>query len=262
METEPSADCNLKGIGVLVTRAVHQAGPLCELILAQGGHPISFPAIEICDPLDPGPAQALLSQLDSFDIAIFISPNAVTHGLALLPEHALPLGLKIGAVGKGTAHALEDAGLSVDIVPQGRFDSEALLASPELQHVRGRRIIIFRGEGGRPLLGDTLRQRGAEVAYAEVYRRILPETDSKEMLTLWSTEVKIVTATSNDILNNLAAMLGAQGIEKLQHTPLVVISERMRQRAQALGCKQIILARRADDRSLLQALCRWASSQD
>jgi uroporphyrinogen-III synthase len=231
------------------------------MILAQGGRPIAFPAIEIDDPLDPGPVQDLLSQLSNFDIAIFISPNAVSHGLALLPGHILPAGLKVGAVGKGTARALAEAGQRAEILPEGRFDSEALLDTPALQQVAGLRILIFRGEGGRPLLGDSLRQRGAEVAYAEVYRRTLPDTDAQEMRALWSAEVQIVTATSNDILDNLAAMLGPQGIHQLQQTPLVVISERMRSHAQALGCQQIILAQRADDPSLLEALCLWANSR-
>lgn len=260
MAARPASDCDLTGIGVLVTRAIHQAAPLCDLIQAQGGRPQLLPALEICDPLDPAPVKTRLAQLDRFDIAIFISPNAVTHGLALLPGHALPPDLKIGAVGAGTARALQHAGVETHIVPEDRFDSEALLETPALQQVSGRRIIIFRGEGGRPLLGDSLQQRGAEVVYAEVYRRIRPETDVSELLSRWSSDVQITTTTSNDILNNLSQMLGETGARQLQTTPLVVISERMRIRAQQLGCRQIILAHGADDQAILEALCRWAAT--
>ena len=261
MAARPATDCDLTGIGVLVTRAIHQAGPLCDLIQAQGGTPQLLPALEISDPLDPTPIQTLLAQLDRFDIAIFISPNAVTHGLAQLPGHTLPPDLKIGAVGAGTARALQYAGVGTHIVPEDRFDSEALLATPALQQVTGRRIIIFRGEGGRPLLGDSLRQRGAEVVYAEVYRRVRPETDVSELLSRWSSDVQIVTTTSNDILNNLSQMLGEEGASRLQTTPVVVISERMSIRAQELGCKQVILAHGADNQAILEALCRWAASR-
>lgn len=255
-------DCDLTGIGVLVTRAIHQAGPLCDLILAQGGRPIAFPAIEIDDPLELKPVQELLSRLDRFDIAIFISPNAVTHGLALLPQHALPPSLRIGAVGRGTARALQVAGIDTHIVPEERFDSEALLATEALTQVAGRRVLIFRGEGGRPLLGDTLRERGAEVVYAEVYRRVCPETDVSELLPRWTSDIQIVTVTSIDLLNNLAHILGEQGVDQLRTTPIIVISERMLAQAQALGCREVVLAQGADDQAILAALCRWAAGRE
>lgn len=254
-------ECDLKGMGVLVTRAEHQAGPLCELITAQGGRPVPFPAIQIEGSLDPAPVYALLECLNDFHIAIFISPNAVQYGLAMLGERQLPSGLSVGAVGKGTARALEEAGIKVNIVPEDQFDSESLLTLPELNRVAGQRIIIFRGDGGRPLLGGTLRQRGAEVIYAEVYRRVRPEADVESLLQRWRSDVQVVTATSNDILDNLAAMLGEWGLAHLRETPLVVISERMRTQAGKLGCTKIILAEGADNVAVLTALCAWAASE-
>ena len=257
----PKSDTDLAGIGVLVTRAAHQSAPLCELIRNHGGHPIVFPALEIRDPKSPDTAQAQLAQLDHFDIAIFISPNAVTHGLAMLEAKAPLNRLKIAAVGKSTAHALEQAGLSVAIAPTARFDSEALLEHPELHQVKNTKIIIFRGNGGRSLLGDTLQQRGAMVTYAEVYRRACPTTDPTALLSKWSTSIQVATTTSIDILNNLATLLGSEGAQKLHHTPLLVVSERMRIEAQKLGCQNIILTQRADDQSVLKALCDWATTK-
>ncbi len=258
---EALPDCDLKGMGVLVTRPEGQAGPLCDLIAARGGRPEPFPAIEIRGPLDPRPLQALLDRLGGFHMAIFISPNAVRYGLALLGERRWPPRLKIAAVGRGTALALEKAGLKAGIVPKERFDSEALLAAPELNDVAGRRIVIFRGNGGRPLLGDTLRQRGAEVAYAEVYRRLRPAADVEPLLRRWRSDIQVVTVTSGDILDNLAAMLGARGLKYLRETPLLVISERMRAQAGKLGCIRIILAQGADNVAVLRALCAWAASE-
>lgn len=258
MSAASRSDCNLAGIGVLVTRPRHQAGPLCEMIAAQGGTPLPFPTLEIAPPADLSGTRALLGQLERFQIAIFISPNAVQRGLALLPEGRLPAGLKIAAVGKGTARELARAGIEVSLLPEGQYDSEALLALPQLQDVQDKHILIVRGEGGRPLLADTLRQRGAQVVYAEVYRRLRPQADVAALLKRWPGEVQIAITTSNDILDNLAALLGTAGGEQLQHTPLIVISERMRIRAQELGCRHIILACGADDLSLMQALCHWA----
>jgi len=258
----PTPIHDLAGVGVLVTRAAHQADPLCESIAAHGGLPISFPAIEIREPKDIVQTRKHLAHLSSFDLAIFISPNAVRCGLALLEDQATLGTLAIGAVGKSTARALAQAGIAVNIVPQDRSDSEALLMASELTNVAGQRIAIFRGDGGRPLLGDTLQQRGAEVVYIEVYHRAQPDADEAKLLAFWQQSVQIVTATSNDVLNNLVAMLGIVGMKKLRTTPLVVISERMRIRAQELGCRHVILACGADDQSVLEAISNWIKRQN
>jgi uroporphyrinogen-III synthase len=254
-------ECDLAGIGVLVTRAAHQSAPLCELIRTHGGRPITFPALEIAGPENPEATQQQLAQLEQFDIAIFISPNAVIHGLKMLTNKTLLKKLTIAAVGKSTSRMLEQAGATVEITPADKFDSEALLEMPELHNVKDRKIIIFRGNGGRALLGETLQQRGAEVVYAEVYRRCKPATDPTELLSNWPTTVNIVTATSIDILHNLVALLGTEGIQKLRSTPLLVISKRMQSEAQKLGCKNIILTERADDQSILRALCNWLTTE-
>ena len=249
---------DLDGVGVLVTRAERQAGPLSRLIANHGGRPVRFPAMKICGPRDPGPVNAILDDLENFQIAIFISPNAVWFGLSLCD---LPTGIKIGAVGKGTALALEQAGLTVDIVPEERSDSEALLSTQELKAARGSRIVIFRGNGGRPMLGDILRQRGAEVVYAEAYRRVCPKMDATALIESWPREIQIVTATSIDLLNNLITMLGSDGLEHLRQTPLIVISERMCILARNIGCKHIIFAEGAGDQKLLLAVSEWARSR-
>jgi len=246
---------------VLVTRAAHQSAPLCELIRSHGGQPITFPALEIRGPKHPDIVQSQLAQLDQFDIAIFISPNAVSQGLAILQDKTPLTKLKIAAVGNSTARMLEQAGLTVNITPADRFDSEALLEAQELRDIKGQKIIIFRGNGGRPLLGDTLQQRSAEVTYTEVYQRCKPAASPSKLLATWPTTVQIVTATSIDILHNLAAMLGAEGVQQLRNTPLIIVSKRMQAEAQKLGCKNILLADRADDQSIVNTLCNWATTE-
>lgn len=146
------------------------------------------------------------------------------------------------------------------IVPAGRSDSEALLAMAPLQQVSGRRVAIFRGDGGRTLLGDTLGSRGAEVEYVEVYCRSQPQGDAATLLAAWPQQMDLVTVTSNDLLDNLFSMLGASGRALLCDTPTIVISERMLRHAQSLGCKKLIQASGADLPSLQQAICTWKST--
>ena len=153
----------LQGVRVLVTRPRDQAEKLAILIEGEGGDAIRFPAIEIAEPKDTQALLAVIDRLGQFDLAIFISPNAVNRAMKLiLARHgAWPRNVGIACVGRGSARELKHFGAGNVIVPAGRFDSEALLALPELKQVTGSKIVIFRGEGGRELLGDTLKSRGA-----------------------------------------------------------------------------------------------------
>lgn len=249
--------CNLQGRGILVTRAAHQADGLAAQIDSHGGRAIRFPALEILAARDSIGAAAQLRQ--SWDLMVFISPNAVRHGIELLAGTA-PNTRHLAAVGETTARAMREAGLTPDLVPADRQDSEGLLALPELQRMEGLGVLIVRGEGGRPLLGDSLRARGAKVGYAEVYRRTRPTGDPIPLLKRWQDEVDIVTSTSSEVLANLVTMLGETGGELLRKTPLLVISERMASRAAELGFKRIIISAGAEDAAVLQALCDWIDS--
>jgi uroporphyrinogen-III synthase len=253
--------CNLSGCGVLVTRAEHQAGPLCEGIAALGGRPIRFPALAILGPAAPEAVRAQLARLPTYDLALFVSPNAVRHGLELWGDQPWPPGVQVGAVGEGSARRLRERGIDLALVPTQGFDSEALLALPELQQVAGKRVLILRGNGGRPLLGDGLRARGAVVDYAEVYRRVRPEIDPQPLLRSWRDQVQVVTTTSGEVLENLWTTLGGAGQPLLATTPLVVISQGMRRRAVELGMQRVILAAAADDAAVIEAICRWRQGE-
>ncbi len=248
--------CDLSGAGVLVTRAAHQAEPLCNIITRLGGVPLHFPVVEINGPESPERIAQQQVDCGAWDLLIFVSPNAVEWGLKLFPQ-GFPQQASVAAVGGRTAGLLQRAGIEVSIVPAGRSDSEALLAMEPLQQVSGRRVAIFRGNGGRPLLGETLEARGAQVEYVEVYRRSQPQGDVAALIAAWPRQVDLVTVTSNDLLDNLFSMLGSAGRAQLCNTPMVVISERMLHHAQTLGCKQLIQAAGADLGSLQQAICGW-----
>lgn len=252
---------SLVGLGVLVTRPVHQSKALCELIRAAGGHAIRFPALEIRGPSDPGSVRALLERLGDYQLAIFVSANAVRYGLEMVQVAGVSLReLELAAVGRPTARALTAAGFELGAVPDGRYDSEALLAHPRLQQVAGQRIVIFRGQGGRALLGETLCLRGAEVAYAEVYRRVCPTSNPDDVLARWS-DIEVVTATSNEALDNLVHLLGEANLTRLQQTPLLVISERMARHAAALGFRQVQCTERAGDEAIVAALIKYNKAQ-
>jgi len=254
----------LDGVTVLVTRPLHQAENLCSLIESHGGKVQRFPVLEITGPRDKAKLKGILRQLKEYDITIFISPNAVERGIqAIMEQGGLPEHIKVAAVGKGSAKQLIKRGIKVDIFPDQQFNSEALLAMKEMQSVSGKRIIIFRGEGGRELLAETLRLRGAVVNYAECYRRTKPSVDTNELVEQLSQgSLDVITVTSNEGLKNLYDMVGGPGRSDLLKLPLTVVSERTRQLAQELGFKiPAVVAENASDEMLVQAIVHWQESR-
>jgi len=251
----------LAGLGILVTRPAHQAAHLAELIRKAGGNPILFPTLEIVDLPDLKPLHDLIDRLDQFDLAIFISPNAVNKALNLIrARRALPPSLKIASIGKGSCKVLEQFGVKHVIAPQQRFDSEALLDLPELKAAIGKRIVIFRGDGGRELLGDVLVQRGAQIEYAECYRRQKPQTDSSKLLYLWARdELNAVTVTSAEALHNLFDLAGKLGQQWLKKTPVFAPHERIAETAREMGLQQVFVTALGDD-GLVAGMVAWRKS--
>jgi uroporphyrinogen-III synthase len=165
-------------------------------------------------------------------------------------------------VGPATAAGLNHAGFRVSLVPTSGYDSESLLAEPELLHVHGQRIAIVRGEGGRELLGEALAARGAEVSYADVYTRARPEyppeTIAAVETALAEGAIDVITATSGEIVANLLELLTPAGRESLRRATLLAGSRRIADRARELGLDgPVIIADRADDAGLLDALLFW-----
>ena len=230
-----ASELALAGKRILITRPIEQAAKLATLIQQAGGEPVVFPAIEIVEPANLQELAVLVNTLHRFDLAIFISPTAVSRAF----QHILqwPPGLHAAAIGSGSAQALHQTGIQHVIAPAHGNDSEALLALPEMQQVSGKRIIIFRGEGGRELLGNSLRQRGAQVEYAECYRRTKPQADIAPLL---QQHFDAVVVTSREGLQNLHNMLGAKWTA-LQPLPFFMPHLRIASAANLLGIQQTIV---------------------
>lgn len=232
----------LSGRRIIVTRPTGQSWALSALIREAGGEALEIPALEIRDLADLAPFFSVINRLDSFDAAIFVSRNAVRKVFALIGERPWPAHLQLATVGNGSREELAARGFSDVIAPDGQSDSEALLAMQEFSAFAGRRIAIFRGEGGRNFLGDTLAARGALVEYAACYRRVLPAAGAALLASAWDhAKVDAVTVSSAEGLANLLAMLGPGGPERLARTALFVPHPRVADEAARQGLKQVTI---------------------
>jgi len=242
---------------VLVTRPEGQAGRLCSLIEAAGGVALRLPALEIHELEDTSQLESLVDILETFQLAVFVSVNAVQMGLPfILERRPWPAGVQLAAVGPTSTRAIEYHGLSVDHVPEQEFSSEGLLALDALQEMQGKRVVIFRGKGGRSKLYDSLTARGAEVEYAEVYQRSCPVIEFEKVLDLLSHgNLDVITVASNESLQNLCHMAGPQGLPILREKLLLVPGQRQIELAEKLGfTKTPIVADNASDEAFMEAL--------
>lgn len=227
------------GRGVVLTRPRDLAAAFAKRIESRGARAILFPTIEI----QPLPAPAVLKELARFDFVVFVSPSAVRVAEKMLPPW--PQAAKAVAISYGTKRELDRVGIAPVIVPQSGADSEAVLAAPELQHVAGKRVLVIRGDDGRPVLGDSLTARGAKVEYAECYRRLRPAADPAPLLVAGKRgEVHAVVALSAQALGNFIDM--TQGAFSTA-TPFFVSHERIARHAKGLGVRELVVAAPSDD---------------
>ena len=246
----------LGGLGIIVTRPARQAAAFAQKLAALGASPILFPAIVILPPEDRSALEAVHTRLRDYDFAVFVSANAVEYGAPA--AQSWPASLIAFAPGPGTAEALCAAGIVEIRVPRTTLDSEGLLELPELADVRGRRVVIFRGDGGRELLADALRERGARVDVVSCYRRAVPSGGAQGLVeALREHRAHALTVTSSEGLDNLWSVLGDEGRRLMTGLPVFVPHPRIAERARALGFGPIATA--AGDAGLIAGLLEWAA---
>ena len=242
---------------VIVTRPRELAGDLCGLLRAAGAQPIEFPVIDI-QPLTPAAVSVRP------DILLFVSRNAVRHGLPHVGH--LLVTARVGAVGSGTAAALAAAGVTDALTPPAGAPAggAGLLANPALapEAISARRVLIVRGVGGSDELALGLRERGAAVEYLEVYRRVLARPDPATLARLRDEgREPVIIVTSSEGARNLFDIVGPALATWLRGLRFVVISPRV---AQTIREQQVIveplLADAADDRSLAAAAVSAAAA--
>jgi uroporphyrinogen-III synthase len=247
---------------VVITRPLAQAAELQRRVVALGREAIVFPLLDIQPLPDPTLLQQTLRELERYALVAFVSPNAIDAAFAARPDwpHQLPLAV----VGEGSRQALQRHGVpnSTRIfcpVDPDRSDSEGLLQALDLAALRGKPVLIVRGESGRELLGDALRAAGAEVQTVAAYRRAMPAFDAArrcelERLVCSQNDWLITSSEALRILLEMATRLQlADGVANMQQQRLIVPHVRIADTARALGFSRIVQSRSGDD-GLIAAL--------
>jgi uroporphyrinogen-III synthase len=217
----------LAGATIVVTRPTASATALKRYARKLGGSVVSLPGTMLEKAGDPKAVKAALVAARSSDIVVFISPAAVKHAFALA-RVGFPRTTHICAMGDATARALRRHGVKKILTPIDAKTSEGLLALPELQRLRGKRVTLIGAPGGRDVLIDTLKSRKARVSSVHVYHRAPPRFRRDQFAALENAEAPLITLlTSEEILDNLRAVLPLPLFGKLAGGELVVSSLRL-----------------------------------
>lgn len=239
---------------VLLTRPAEESALLAASLSDVGIFSSSLPLLEIeALPVTPE-QQAVWADLGRYCAVIVVSKPAARLGVQRLERHwpRLPW----FSVGAATAQVLADHGLDVHYPPSGD-DSEALLALPALREAVARtdaRVLILRGEGGRELLAERLREQGASVDYLELYRRFLPAYDPGVLMQRIQLErLNGLVVSSGQGFLHLQALAGSDW-PQVARLPLFVPSPRVYEMARAAGAEKVVDCRGASAAALLVAL--------
>lgn len=252
---QPEAELSLSGVCVLNPRPARQAQALTMALTDAGAAVFELPLLEIMALELSAHARQQLLDLDRYDAVVFVSANAARLGLAAVADYwpQWPHSLPAYAVGPATKALLDDADLCA-IAPE-REDSEGLLALPGLSQVAGQRLLLFRGDEGRELLPETLRERGAQVDVLPLYTRRLPS----DTFSRWQARTKmpdVVLLSSALIWQHWQQIAGPDA----QQPALIAVSQRLAAQLRAAGAERVLCSDGATPQAWLNALQQWQNS--
>lgn len=247
---------------VWATRPVEQNAQWQAQLQEQGYATVALPLLAIEPVQEPAAVQSvknLILDFDQFDKVIFVSQNAVREAFEWLLGYwpQLPQGVQYFAVGTKTAACAREQGIEVVGALQS-MDTDELLAMEPMQDVWGQKVLICRGQGGLPRMGEVLHERGAIVRYCELYQRKLPDeaVDAlKQLMPIGANQ--IIALFSGETLRNFASVLDASAVED-RTMPIVVPGKRVAQLAHDLGFSCIQTAANASAPQMLEAIRRCA----
>lgn len=250
-----------------VTRRVWATRPEAQnlswitTLQAQGFDVVNIPLLSIEPVQEVEAVQAvknLILDFDQFQKVVFVSQNAVQEAFTWLEDYwpQLPAGIEYFAIGKKTAQAVSQH--NVDVVSGGiAMNSDELLNLPQLLDVWGQRVLIFRGQGGLPKLGEVLHERGAMVRYCELYLRLPPQGALAEVNRVAeepTANEDIVPLFSGETLENLNNLLNNHQDQMKLRLTLVVPGKRVAHLAESFGFPRVYIAANASAEEMLNSI--------
>ncbi len=219
----------LFGRRIVVTRPHEQSADLVEMLDSLGAIVIEAPTIRIAPPEDYAPLDAACAQAGSFAWIVFTSANGVDYFVKRLLAGDGDVrelkGVRLCAIGPGTAERIARFGIKVDLMPAEYRAESVLEALRSTGDLHGQRILLPRADIAREMLADELRRSGAEVVEVAAYRTIPVEGgrqgDPDVYRMLLDKTVDAVTFTSASTVRNFVRLYGEEQAADLLRTTAV-----------------------------------------
>jgi len=268
---------------IVVTRPSGQARQLIEVLMqaieksgvAKRGLPeiISLPLLTIVPKTDAALADHISSALHDTDLAIFVSPNAIESVMRLLERDWQDFSKKIipiGVMGGSSKHALQNHGVGTEIKPtpiiipenNAQWDSEGLWL--ELQKLgwdwQGKKVLIFKGEGGRDWLADTLKKAGATVEGISTYTRIPLDIDNPVWQAIHDMDFSksLWLLTSSEAVRYLGKVIEDQFTYGLSSASAICPHHNIADAAELIGFGEVFTTDSGDE-ALIKTTLAWLS---
>ncbi len=249
----------LWGQTVVVTRAREQASGLVEGLRKLGANVVQCPTIKV-EPLESTPElDAELPLLMRNEWVVFTSTNGVEtffKRLSALKLDARAFGpALVAAIGPATALALRKRGIRPDLVPQSSI-SEAVAAGLLERGAAGKRVLVIRAQEGREVLEEKLREGGASVTSAPVYRTLPDNSNAEHVRELMERgQLNWVSFTSSSTVKNFVDALGAEFVQShRQSFKVAAIGPITAETARKFGLEPDVMAESASVEALAAAL--------
>ena len=252
----------------LLNKAIKQSGINSSLV-----NIISLPLLTIVPKDNEQLADHIASALKDADLAIFVSPNAIESVMRLLERNWQDFSKKIipiGVMGGSSRLALSNHGIGLEDAPtpvfmpqeSGQWDSEGLWQ--ELQMLgwdwATKKIVIFKGDGGREWLADTLKKAGAIVEAISTYSRIPLDLDNPAWQSIRELDIStsLWILTSSEAVRYLGSVAKDQFSQSLNHATAICPHYNIADAAEAIGFGEVFTTDPGDE-AMIKAALAWLS---
>ena len=266
---------------IIVTRPSGQARQLIEVLtqsieksgVAKRSLPeiVSLPLLTIVPKTDASLADHIASVLRDTDLAIFVSPNAIESVMRLLERDWQDFSKKvipIGVMGGSSKFALQNHGVGAETKPtpiilpesNAHWDSEGLWQ--ELQKLgwdwSNKKVVIFKGEGGRDWLADTLKNAGANVEAISTYTRVPLDIDNPAWQTIHEMDFSksLWLLTSSEAVRYLGKVIEDQFIQDLNSASAICPHHNIADAAEQIGFGEVFTTESGDE-ALIKTTLAW-----
>ena len=266
---------------IVVTRPSGQARQLIEVLtraieasgVGKRSLPeiLSLPLLTIVPKSDEHLADHIATELSNADLAIFVSPNAIESVMRLLERDWQDFSkriIPIGVMGGSSHLALKNHGIGLEenptpiIIPKNNenWDSEGLWQ--ELQALQWnwqkKKVVIFKGEGGRDWLADTLTKAGAAVEAISTYSRMPLDLDNPawHLVREMDLSKSLWLLTSSEAVRYLGEVMKDQFIQNLNAASALCPHHNIADAAELIGFGEVFTSEPGDE-ALIKSTLAW-----